>query len=1027
MATSNIELVQQLYVAYYNRPADVAGLNFWVAALDSGATVAQISKDFNTAPEYTALFAGKNAEAVVNTVYMNLFGRPADATGLDFWGPKVATGAITTAGLVTEFLKGAVNPDGTPNADAIAFANKVTVAGAFTTQIATPGNEAQRLAYNSATPTTLANIKAFIAGVTDAASTTAALANVKAVAEAAVISNTPTVNTTLTTGVDTIVGGAGNDVINGSDTTFTGLDTIDGGAGVNTLNVSSVAAGINLALATVSNIKTANIQSTGNLAGNAGDVSGWTGLTAANFTLKSANTQTITAADTTAVTVSNTTGATVIGGSSINVTTGSAAAALALNTAATGAAGTTLSTALAAAATVAAAQAATAAAVTAGALTAAQKTTIDAAYTTGFATDAATGQAAAAAAFTTILAADAAALAALNVTATDNNALASAVVKGGNVIAITDGSDAGTVLKSVSLNGNIGTATLTGNGLVGVALANTSASTQIINTVAHAQAVSVDNVKGGTITDAGATGVTITAAGTKSSGVSLSAAAATKVTLASAVDLTVADIAANVATSIAVTGAGKTTISGLSAAAALVSIDATASTGGVTVTPTLAAGVAFAGGAGKDAITLGASTKAITTGAGDDTVTVTAALGTGGAVEAGAGVDALAGTAAAIAAVIPGAAKFTGFETLKISDALANTASFDVSGFAGVVNFIAANGVATGATATAAGLGANANVTLTGDLVTNHGILTLASKTDTATDVINVTLAHNYLDNNDTVADPVAVGVAITASTVETLNVTSTAVNTLTADTIAGYKADVVTNTLTLVDDAIVTLKVSGDAAFAFSSTLGETKLATIDASANTGGVNINASAAVAGSAALSIKGSATAANTLTGGATVDTIVGGSKADTIKGGANGDTLTGGAGNDKFVFTAGDSQIGTGKFDTITDFSANTFGLGTNGAAGIGANLSDATKVTGDVLSFVARGDGTGGVIVDTLGSAADASTYLANHANTANTVVAALDSANNNLYVDNTGDGVADFYIHLTGVTTITAAAFTVV
>jgi hypothetical protein len=39
-------------------------------------------------------------------------------------------------------------------------------------------------------------------------------------------------------------------------------------------------------------------------------------------------------------------------------------------------------------------------------------------------------------------------------------------------------------------------------------------------------------------------------------------------------------------------------------------------------------------------------------------------------------------------------------------------------------------------------------------------------------------------------------------------------------------------------------------------------------------------------------------------------------------------------------------------------------------------------------------------------------------------VIAALDSTNNNLYVDNTGDGVADFFIHLTGVTTITAAAF---
>jgi hypothetical protein len=59
-------------------------------------------------------------------------------------------------------------------------------------------------------------------------------------------------------------------------------------------------------------------------------------------------------------------------------------------------------------------------------------------------------------------------------------------------------------------------------------------------------------------------------------------------------------------------------------------------------------------------------------------------------------------------------------------------------------------------------------------------------------------------------------------------------------------------------------------------------------------------------------------------------------------------------------------------------------------------------------------------------SAADATTFLANTASTSNTQAsAALDSTGQNLYVDVSGDGVADFYIHLTGVSTLTAAAFT--
>jgi Ca2+-binding RTX toxin-like protein len=102
----------------------------------------------------------------------------------------------------------------------------------------------------------------------------------------------------------------------------------------------------------------------------------------------------------------------------------------------------------------------------------------------------------------------------------------------------------------------------------------------------------------------------------------------------------------------------------------------------------------------------------------------------------------------------------------------------------------------------------------------------------------------------------------------------------------------------------------------------------------------------------VTIKGSLTASNTLTGGAGKDVIVGGAKADVITGGAKGDTLTSGGGNDKFVYAAGDSSIGTGAFDTITDFKANTYGNGTDGAAGTGVGTADATKVNGSILSFL---------------------------------------------------------------------------
>lgn len=1034
-------LAQTLYVTYFGRPGDYFGMQSFQKQLndmkaptdlatlsaltqaDKAGTTAlsKLVNSFSASPEATAMY-GTDTSALgvskfVEAIYLHVLNRAPDAAGWAFWVDAITSGALPRATAAAAIADGAVHNTSTQGLlDAKTVANKIAVATDFTNSLVTVA-QINGYAGNDAA----AAARDMLAGV-DAKTVVADFhATVVATVDAVVAASIPSTTFNLTTGVDTIVGGAGNDIINatnnGATSTLTGLDTVDGGAGKDTLNISDVAGGVDLTLlASVKNVETAVVTSTGGLNGNAANVSGWTGLTSASFALKSGSIQTITAADTTAVTVSNTAGATIVGGSSINVTTSSAAAAIAK-----AAASAALTTAVGVAADTDAVGVLTAAAVAAGTTTAAQKSTID--------TAAGTSVAAAATASGVISTADAVTVANYNVTATSNAALASATIKGGNTVTITDGSTKADQLKSVSLDGNQGLAKLTGDALVSVSLANSKAATTIINSTAHTETVTLNNVTGGLITDANATTFNVATTGTKSSGVSISAAAATTVAINAAVDAGLTDISANKATSIVVTGAGKTTIGGLSSAAALASIDATGNTGGVIVTPILAAGVAFAGGTGNDTIKLGASTKAITMGAGDDTVIISGALGTGGTVDAGAGTnDTLAGTSAVVAALTAlQAGKFTNFETLKITDVLANNASFDVSAFAGVVNFTAANGVAAG-TAHAVGLGANVNVTLSGDLLTNAGTLDLVLKTDTTADVLNVTVNHSYLDNNNTTADAVGVAVSITAAGIETLNVKSTATNTLAADTITGYKADVVTNTLTLGDDAIVTLNVTGDTALKFTAAATQLKLATIDASANTAGVTIDAHLIIdPTSAPLTIKGSATAANTLIGGQANDTIIGGSAADVITGGKGGDTLTGKGGNDTFIFAAGDSSIGTGKFDTITDFVANTYGNGASHAAGTGADLTDLTKVTGDILSFGKFGTGAGGVIVDVLTSAADASTYLANHAGTANTVIAALDSTNNNLYIDNTGDGVADFYIHLTGVTTINAAAFTLV
>ncbi|MBA5640023.1 DUF4214 domain-containing protein [Duganella sp. LX20W] len=308
MAT-NTELVQQLYVAYYNRPADVDGLAFYVKALDSGATVAEIAKNFATGPEYVATFAGMQADEIIDTIYVNLFGRHADKTGLNFWGNELTSGISPLDVIVRNIAAGALNADGTLNADGKVYANKVAAAVAFTKEIDTVGNEQERVAYASGHVNGLA--KTFLAGVTDDASLVAATNAIHTTGVALVDAYTPVTTTALTTGVDLLTGTSGNDVFNGvigTGDTLNALDSIDGGAGADTLNVLDVVGGTAIPTsAVIKNVETIAIRSAGATTFDATADANITGLTKIAVTQAAA--ATITAGSTTAIAISGATGA----------------------------------------------------------------------------------------------------------------------------------------------------------------------------------------------------------------------------------------------------------------------------------------------------------------------------------------------------------------------------------------------------------------------------------------------------------------------------------------------------------------------------------------------------------------------------------------------------------------------------------------------------------------------------------------------------------------------------------------------
>ena len=127
MATSTQTEVQKLYVAYFSRPADVAGLAYWNNVLSSGASGYQtIASNFAASNEYKATYSGMSNSAVVNTVYQHLFGRAAETAGLEYWTNLLNQKLITIDNVVTQVAAGA------QGSDKIAFDGKVAVAAVFT-------------------------------------------------------------------------------------------------------------------------------------------------------------------------------------------------------------------------------------------------------------------------------------------------------------------------------------------------------------------------------------------------------------------------------------------------------------------------------------------------------------------------------------------------------------------------------------------------------------------------------------------------------------------------------------------------------------------------------------------------------------------------------------------------------------------------------------------------------------------------------------------------------------------------------
>lgn len=312
--------VQRAYIAYYGRPGEPDGVNFWTTAGTPQTSMASILGDFAKSTEFTALYGTTTNAQFVDAVYRNVFGRSADAAGLNFYTNALTSNITTKARVVFEIVNGA------QGADKTIIDNKASFATLFTNELAkTPAAFINYQSPFTEAKTTLATINAStkVSDLSVLVGTTIE----DVVKNQPVGPNQPFV---LTIGVDEgtkFAGGANNDLFTGSDTTLTALDSLAGGAGNDTLQITATGAFTFPSSASLNSVETLTIRG-GDAVTADTSISTITGLTKVVVS-QSAKAAALTAAKTTDVTISGAADAiTIDGGKDIVVTDATADAVI---------------------------------------------------------------------------------------------------------------------------------------------------------------------------------------------------------------------------------------------------------------------------------------------------------------------------------------------------------------------------------------------------------------------------------------------------------------------------------------------------------------------------------------------------------------------------------------------------------------------------------------------------------------------------------------------------------------------------
>ena len=97
--------IQKLYIAYFGRPADPSGVDYWLSNSSKDTKIGDISYAFYLQNEYKkSVVFDKPIDFQINQFYMNLFARKADFEVIKQWLELVEKGSHRISDLVCDLI-----------------------------------------------------------------------------------------------------------------------------------------------------------------------------------------------------------------------------------------------------------------------------------------------------------------------------------------------------------------------------------------------------------------------------------------------------------------------------------------------------------------------------------------------------------------------------------------------------------------------------------------------------------------------------------------------------------------------------------------------------------------------------------------------------------------------------------------------------------------------------------------------------------------------------------------------------------